>query len=208
MSGLCVILANGDFPRKGGTPWGILATAKRVVACDGAAKTYRRRFGRWPDVVIGDLDSFRPGRSNIGSSLIVACDDQETNDLEKAIHYCRSQGWRNLVIVGATGRREDHTLGNVFRALDAKVPLISDFGAFHPVCGRRIFRCRKGTGISVFAPDPKTHMTSKGLEWPLDGVRFRNLHVATLNRTSGNVFSVVSDRPVFVFVEKVDGFIG
>lgn len=201
MNGPCVILANGDFPRKGGRPWKLLRSAGRVVACDGAAKSYRRRFGKWPDLVIGDMDSFGPGRSGLGGVTVVACDDQETNDLEKAIHYCKAQEWRDLVIVGATGRREDHTLGNVFRALSAGVPVVSDYGAFTPVSGRASFRCRKGAGVSVFAVDPKTRMTSEGLVWPLDGVRFRNLYVATLNRADGSGFSVTSDRPVFVFVE-------
>ena len=38
-----VILAAGDFPKKGGTAWKLLATATRVVACDSAADAYRRR---------------------------------------------------------------------------------------------------------------------------------------------------------------------
>ena len=55
-----VILAAGDFPKKGGTAWKLLATATRVVACDSAADAYRRRFRKWPDVIIGDLDSIPP----------------------------------------------------------------------------------------------------------------------------------------------------
>ena len=53
-----VILAAGDFPKKGGAAWKLLAAAKRVVACDSAADAYRRRFRKWPTVIIGDLDSF------------------------------------------------------------------------------------------------------------------------------------------------------
>ena len=55
--GETVILAAGDFPRKGGVAWRLLAGAKRVVACDSAADAYRRRFGRWPTVAVGDMDS-------------------------------------------------------------------------------------------------------------------------------------------------------
>ena len=197
MKARTVVLAQGDFPRKGGAPGRILAAAKRVVACDGAATAYRRRFGRWPDVIVGDLDSLKNGK---GAPCVVKVDDQETNDLTKALDYCAAQGWRDVVIVGATGKREDHTLGNVFRALAAGVPIMSDYGSFHPVCGTATFRAPKDAGVSVFAPDPETKMTSRGLQWPLDGVRFTNLFTATLNRTTGARFKVTSDRPVFVYV--------
>ena len=193
-----VILAQGDFPRKGGAAWGLLAAAKRVVACDGAAAAYRRRFGRWPDVIVGDLDSLRTHK---GAPLVVRIDDQDTNDLMKALGYCAGRGWRDVVIVGATGRREDHTIGNVFRALEAGVPIVTDTGAFRPVNGRATFRTRKDAGVSVFAPDPETKMTSEGLKWPLAGVRFTNLYCATLNRTAGVRFTVTSDRPVYVYIE-------
>ena len=47
--------------------------------------------------------------------------EQETNDLDKAIRLCRERGWGDLVVVGATGLREDHAIGNVYRALAAEV---------------------------------------------------------------------------------------
>ena len=191
-----VILAAGDFPKRGGRAWRILAAAKRVIACDSAGDAYRRRFRKWPDLTIGDLDSFKGG----GSVLLV--EDQETNDLSKAIAWCRAQGWDDLVVVGATGKREDHTIGNVYRALAAQVPVVTDHGTFHPVCGKATFRAPADTGVSVFAPDPETRMTSRGLKWKLDGVRFENAWCATLNRTSSATFAVTSTRPVFVFVAE------
>ncbi|MBR1920526.1 MAG: hypothetical protein IJ829_00825, partial [Kiritimatiellae bacterium] len=59
MSFDAVLLANGDFPARNGAAWRLLAAARRVVACDGAAYAYRRRFGKSPDAVVGDLDSLR-----------------------------------------------------------------------------------------------------------------------------------------------------
>ena len=193
-----VILAAGDFPKKGGRAWKLLAAATRVVCCDGAAGAYRRRFGRWPAVIVGDLDSMRlrdvPCR-------VIHDADQETNDLEKALDLCARRGWKNPVIVGATGKREDHMIGNVFRALARQVPIVTDFGVFHPVCGRKILKTVKGAGISVFAPDPQTKMTSRGLAWPLDDVRFDSLYRATLNRATASRIELTSDRPALVYVE-------
>ena len=193
-----VIVANGDFPRKGGAAWKLLAAAKRVVCCDGAADAYRRRFRRWPAVIIGDIDSLA---STSCCCTLVVSPDQNTNDLEKALTYCAARGWRNPVIVGATGKREDHTLGNVFRALAYGCEIVTDLGRFVPVCGKAAFRVRKGAAVSVFAPDPKTRMTSKGLEWALDEVRFRNLYCATLNRATGSRVILTATRPTIVYFE-------
>ena len=196
MKSSVVIVANGEFPKKDGVAWKLLAAALRVVCCDGAADTYRRRFRRWPDVIIGDFDSVRvrsvPCR-------VIHDADQDTNDLEKAMTYCVKQGWRNPIIVGATGKREDHAIGNVFRALDYGCEIVTDRGRFVPVCGKASFKVAKGSAVSIFAPDPKTRMTSKGLEWPLDDVKFRNLYCATLNRTTATRVSLTATHPVYVY---------
>ena len=224
-----VILAAGDFPKKGGTAWKTLVAATRVVACDSAADAYCRRFRKWPDVIIGDLDSLcgqstvpeassprgvgQPGclpaprrethrvRCSIPTSTdVISIPDQDTNDLEKAMSYCAKRGWKANVIVGATGKREDHTIGNVFRALDYGLTIVTDHGRFIPVCRKATFKVAKGVAVSVFAPDPKTRMTSKGLEWPLDAVKFRNLYCATLNRATGTRIVLTSTHPVTVYV--------
>ena len=198
-----VILAAGDFPKKGGTAWKLLATATRVVACDSAADAYRRRFRKWPDVIIGDLDSIPPHfLLSPFSFLLVRDADQNTNDLEKAIRYCAKQGWSDPMIVGATGKREDHAIGNVFRALDYGCEIVTDRGRFIPVRGKSTFKVKKGMAVSIFAPDPKTRMTSCGLEWSLDEVKFKNLYCATLNRTTGTRVTLTTTKPVSVFIEE------
>ena len=219
MENRTVILANGDFPKKGGAAWKLLAAATRVVCCDGGADAYRRHFRKWPDAIVGDFDSIREklvdGRWIVGSSRstgklssagchfpdMIRFTDQDTNDLEKAIVYCAMRRWKNPLVVGATGRREDHTIGNIFRALDYGVEIVTDRGRFVPVCGKVTLRVRPGAAVSVFAPDPKTRMTSKGLEWPLDGVKFRNLYCATLNRTTAATVALTATRPVCVYLE-------
>ena len=192
-----VILAAGNFPAENSAAWRVLASARRVVACDSAADEFLRVFARSPDVVVGDCDSVKLDHPNM-----VRYSEQDTNDLAKAIRYCRGRGWKRLVIVGATGKREDHTLGNIFRALAEGIEVVADKGTFYPVSSARTIKVRKGAGVSVFAVSPETEMTSKGLEWPLDGVRFDDLYSATLNRAKGCRITVSATRPVFVYVEE------
>ena len=202
MTAKTVILAAGDFPRRGGEAFRLLAAAAHVVACDSAARGYRRRFHRWPEVVVGDFDSFGSTKALEAETRVVRETEQETNDLAKAIRFCRREGWEALVVVGATGRREDHALGNIFLALDEGLTVVTDHGAFHPVSSTASFRAPKGSAVSIFAPKPGTRLTSKGLKWPLDGVKMGSLYAAILNRTTAETFSLTTTHPVSVFIAK------
>lgn len=198
-----VILAAGDFPARGGMARQMLSSAKRVIACDSAAIAFYHHFHRWPDVIIGDLDSLTKTNTRLRKpkDRIVHVPDQDTNDLEKAIDYCKSKKWGNLSIVGACGKREDHTIGNIFRALESQVTMITDNGVFCPVCGKAVFHLPIGSAMSIFAIDPDTKVTSKGLEWPLDNVKFINPYCATLNRTIRECVTMNSSHPIYVFYE-------
>jgi thiamine pyrophosphokinase len=196
-----VILAAGDFPTKGGEPWRVLNSASRVVACDSAAEMFHKAFRRWPDVVVGDLDSI----AATPDTEIVRDAGQDDNDLAKALRLCRERGWEVFAVLGATGKREDHTIGNIYRALDAQVRVVTETGDFLPVggmAGTLKFETFKNAGISVFAPDPQTQMSSRGLRWKLAGVKFNNAYCATLNRATSKRVTISSDRPALVYVER------
>ena len=201
---MIVVLANGAVPCHP-TPLKILADADTLVCCDGALAT-ARALGREPDFVVGDGDSISPAdRESLGDRF-VHVPEQETNDLAKAFRFaCRSAAKpAPIAILGATGLREDHTIGNIFRLVDftAEVPetiLYTDSGIFEVLRGERAFACRPGDPVSVFAPFPGTAVTSSGLEWPLDGVSLASLWSGTLNRTTGESFSMQSDRPILVY---------
>lgn len=190
-----VILAAGDFPSAGSRAWGILMGAKRVICCDSAADAYRAKTGREPSAVVGDCDSVR------GTfKTLVRIDDQDTNDLAKAVEYCQSRGWSDPVILGACGKREDHAIGNVFRALEYGLDVVTDHGRFTALEAHGAYEVGKGASVSVFATERDTVMTSKGLRWPLDGVKFSNLYCATLNRADADVIELSTNRRVYVYV--------
>lgn len=189
-----VILAAGAFPKKGGEARRILNSAQSVVCCDSAADAFRRNCGREPFAVVGDCDSVKGRFSNV-----VKVEEQDTNDLAKAVRFCREKGIGNLVILGATGKRDDHSLGNIFRALDFAIDVVTDYGRFTALEGTKTYRVKPGAGVSVFAVDPETEMTSNGLKWPLDGVKFENLYCATLNRAVGGEVTLSSTKRVYIY---------
>ena len=111
-----VVLANGEYPASP-LPLKILAEAPYVVCCDGGADEYIRR-GHTPDVIIGDGDSLSDENRRKFGHILHRISDQETNDQTKAVNFLLAQGKRRIAIIGATGKREDHTLGNISLLID------------------------------------------------------------------------------------------
>ena len=106
-----VILADGEYPAEG-IPATLLAQARYVVCCDGAADAYTARGGI-PSAIVGDGDSIGRTTAQRFRDILHIVPDQETNDLTKAFSFCMEQGRRELTILGATGGREDHAIGNI-----------------------------------------------------------------------------------------------
>jgi len=187
-----VILADGDFPLRP-EPLGFLAAAERVVCCDGAARQALAR-GIEPAAVVGDGDSLPPElRARLGDRW-VHDPGQEQNDLAKALRYCLAHGWRRLAVLGATGKREDHTLGNLSLLADfcaaADVALATDTGLFTAHADRAELASFKGQQVSIFTFDPRLPIRSRGLKYPLDGLCLNRWWRAALNEAEGASFSL------------------
>ena len=81
-----IILANGLFP-SGHRALEILNGASKIICCDGAAHKLVD-FGLSPHVIIGDLDPLGNELRREYASILIQLDDQESNDLTKAVRYC------------------------------------------------------------------------------------------------------------------------
>ena len=128
-----VILADGEYPAEG-IPATLLAQARYVVCCDGAADAYTARGGI-PSAIVGDGDSIGRTTAQRFRDILHIVPDQETNDLTKAFSFCMEQGRRELTILGATGGREDHAIGNIALLADyarqADVQMVTPYGVFN-----------------------------------------------------------------------------
>lgn len=185
-----VVLANGEYPTNS-LPLKVLAEAPYVVCCDGGADEYIRR-GHIPDVIIGDGDSLSEENRSKHADILHRISDQETNDQTKAVTFLLAQGKRRIAIVGATGKREDHTLGNLSLLIDymragADVRTYTDYGVFIPCLGTRTFPCHPGQQISIINFNAR-QLHGKGLVYPLSD--FTNWWQGTLNECTGTEFTV------------------
>lgn len=154
------------------------------------------REGFEPSDIVGDMDSIPPELKARYADRLFPSRDQECNDLTKAFRHSLAYEPASITILGATGAREDHTLGNVSLLLDyaAQAPcpvnILTDFGRFEAIFDSATLSSEKGQEISIFCFDPTVKIKSAGLDYPVDNVVFDSLWKATLNVASGDEFSL------------------
>ncbi len=186
------IVADGTFPQHE-VPLNYLKNAERVVCCDGSASSLILA-GLEPDAIIGDMDSLSEELASRFADRIFRDENQDTNDLTKVVEWCRENSFRDIIIIGATGKREDHTLGNISLlteyAKDMNVIMVTDTGILRPFLADAEIESFPGQQVSIFSIDPETAVTSNGLKYPLTKTKITNWWFATLNEALGNSFSL------------------
>jgi len=201
-----VILCDGAFPTEP-YPLYLLDSAESVVCCDGALVKYLEHFpDRTPLAVVGDMDSLPSEVKEQFSGILFPESEQDYNDMTKAMRWVLREHpeVQEIEILGATGLREDHTIGNLgllmeytrlFDLEDRKVSMVSDYGTAFAITDSCELHLGEGRRFSFFSADNSLKVQSKGLQWPLDGVVFDAWWKATLNRTTEPIVSLTFNHP-------------
>ena len=195
-----VIVAGGEFPTAP-LPLEILQSAQYVVCCDGAADRYIAT-GRVPDAIVGDGDSISAANRKKFAHLLHIIAEQESNDQTKAVRFLMEQGKRHIAIVGATGKREDHTIGNISLLIEyaragCDVCSFTDHGVFIPCNGTTTHKCRKGQQVSIFSITARD-LSAEGLLYPI--YDFNNWWQGTLNECTGEEFTIKAKGEYLLFI--------
>ncbi len=187
-----IILANGTFPETKKL-LKLLDDADRIICCDGAVNKLVES-GREPYIVIGDLDSVKPEIKTEYQDRLVQVIDQNTNDLTKAVNWCAKHNVNEVIILGATGGREDHTVGNISLlaqyAQVISVKILTDKGVFIPISKTTTFDSFVGQQVSVFTLNAALEISSTGLKYPLKNHKLKSWWMGTLNESVAGTFSL------------------
>lgn len=201
-----VILCDGQFPSEP-YPQYLLDSAEAVVCCDGALEKWlAHNPAARPLAVVGDLDSLPKELQEKFSACIEHVAEQDDNDLTKAMRWVLREHPEvtEIVILGATGLREDHTIGNLgllmeytrlFQLGTRNVSMVSDYGTAFAITDSCDLHLGEGRRFSFFSADNSLRVTSEGLQWPLDDVVFDAWWKATLNRTTEPIVSLHFNHP-------------
>ena len=197
-----IILCDGEFPARGPALKALKDAQKQksgytVIACDGAILSLLKN-GMDSDYIVGDMDTLPKKWQAKFKDRIHREDEQDFNDLAKAFRFAleliAGENDYSIIILGATGKREDHALGNIsylpvfaqtikerFPKRSISVSMVTDYGVFVPVLNTTRLKGEPGDRISIFSFDQTLQIKSTGLEYKTDDVTFDFWWKATLN---------------------------
>jgi thiamine pyrophosphokinase len=195
----------------------IEARRRLVIAADSGLD-HAERAGITPDVVVGDMDSVTPAAleraREAGCDIVRHPADKDATDLELALDTVVANNLRRAILVGGTGGRLSHLLGNATLLAAAEYRNLDLEWWAGPT---RVLVARPGRStsitaspgdlVSLIALEPATGITSAGLEWKLDS---DHLALGTSrglsNRLIGTAASIRLDTGVLlVVIERADG---
>ena len=216
-----VILADGNYP-SAPYPLQLLQEADYVVCCDASVLKLQ---GIAPSYIVGDMDTLSAEHAAKYNAIIHKSSCQETNDQTKAFSFALGlvpEGCNAKIhILGTTGGREDHTLGNISLLMEYTkntgkeiapfnnlmregiyVDIVTDHGIFTSHFGSFSKECRPGQQVSIISFDNTLKIKSQGLLYPTDNAVFEFWWSGTLNETTGEKFFLEFNHnaPVLLFM--------
>lgn len=84
-----------------------------MLICADSGYRHAKIMGLRPDVVLGDFDSYEKAAVDCDHVLTYPAKKDYT-DSEIAARYALEHGCDDILLLGATGGRLDHTLGNIY----------------------------------------------------------------------------------------------
>jgi|LSQX01.2.fsa_nt_gb thiamine pyrophosphokinase len=152
--------------------------ASLVVCADGAA-SHLMRFGIKPDILVGDFDSILLDvlkyYKELGVEVHKFKQNKDMTDTELAIHVAIERGSKDIVIVGGTGTRLDHSLSNIFllkRMLDKGITgrIINEQNKIVLTTEKVRIEREEGFKITLLSLTEKVEgVVTRGLLYPLNG---------------------------------------
>jgi len=203
-----IIIANGDSPKKEIVIYLQKNGVESIIAADGGANT-AFKLGVVPNYIIGDFDSIKPKVKKYFSdkSEIICFVNQDDTDVEKALKFAIEKGYKTAYLLGGTGDRLDHSIGNLGIVLKyynrIRVIIIHGKTILFPYSKETNLITIPNETISLYAFDDRTIINSEGLKYPLDNSTFKfGERESTSNMATGNVVSLkITGGIIFVIRE-------
>lgn len=142
---------------------------EKIFATDGAWG-YLKKTGIIPDVINGDWDSLETFNFPKDIKLIYT-PNQNFTDFEKALQIIDREGFKNVDVWGASGKEQDHFLGNLSAGFKYSEKLslrfYDNYYRYFFAEKLTILNKVKGKIVSLFPFSQTKGVSTKGLKYPL-----------------------------------------
>ncbi len=168
-----LIVGNGEPPSRA-LFTACAREAELILCADGGANT-ASAYGYAPDYVVGDLDSVSSqSKAALAADRLVLVDPEGNvgTDGQKVLNHAVALGVTEAVLLGFTGRRTDHLLGNLslLKTFADRLALriVDDYCDIRLIDRCIRFRADIGQKISLCPLDGAAEgITTEGLKWAL-----------------------------------------
>jgi len=168
----CIVFANGKPPKKNVITYLKKCGYNTLICADGGAN-YAFKLGLTPNYIIGDLDSIDQNvlKHYRGKSEIIKHKRQDDTDVEKCLKYAIRKKYQDVILVGVTGDRLDHSFCNLGIVLKyygkIRIKVLHEKSLLQAASGVVSYSSIPGEIISIYGFNKKTKITSHGLKYPL-----------------------------------------
>jgi thiamine pyrophosphokinase len=190
-----IIFLNGQIPFKVVKKY--FTNQTYIICADGASNSLKKQ-GIKPNIILGDMDSSKKSTVAHYSKKgveIRKIEDQETTDFEKSLMYCIENALKNILIFGASSKRQDHTLNNYsvlkryYKSLNLKM-IDNKFEIFF-IEKEISFEYPKKKSISIMPMPIAKGITTSGLKYKLDNEDLElGIREGTLNISESNCINI------------------
>ena len=199
-----IVIANGSFPSHP-IAKNYLNKSGTIICTDGAADKLIDS-GKNPDIIIGDFDSTSiKGKNRTGKWIETP--DQNKTDLEKTFEWCIMNNIKKIVLLGSSGKREDHTIGNLFTLAkyhdEIQCEIITNHAKIICVSGENYIFADNNQNISIIATEPIERITLDGLQYNIKNESLLPSTRAISNKAISDKFYLESTGKVLVFLNHV-----
>ncbi len=172
----CVIVGGAPIERYDRIKTYLDAESDYYVFCD-CGLWHAEPLGIRPELIVGDFDSHK--RPDTDTETIVLPTEKDDTDTAHAFEEAVRRGYREFLLIGMTGRRLDHTLGNVYLLVHAfelglKAMIVDDCSEISVVGAEPVVIDDSMPYFSLINVTGRARgIYIEGAKYPLDGAEIR-----------------------------------
>ena len=182
-----ILVLNGKMPKKNDLVH--FLNQYTVVFCADGAVNKVTKSGIKPHYIAGDLDSISKENKKKYKNKMIELNDQNFNDFYKILVWFRKKKISKINIIFEFISDFDFTI-------------FTDYGNFYTIDKKRSFSQCLNKNISIFSPNSKNKMSSKGLKYELKNSQFEKLYSGTLNIAAQNNIEIKTNDKILIFISK------
>jgi thiamine pyrophosphokinase len=192
------LLLNGEQPKQ--LP--VFSDYEVICATDGAYQ-YLLEKNIKPHFISGDFDSLE----NIPKEIeTIETPDQNFTDFDKILQIIYDKGHEFIDVFGASGKEQDHFLGNLNTAIQwenkLKITFFDNYGTYFLADKKTVIKNSIQKTVSLIPFPTATKITTKGLQYSLNNEDLVfGKRIGTRNKAIKNKIEIsFSSGHLFIFI--------